>query len=669
MITKVTDWSKYEDLFARAWEELRQRGEFTDSQVIEDYAAEGNKFNSLEDYFTKIATFINVPAGATYPTWIKYWDKEEQQVKTQVNPIYKSEQDAIDNPRQIKPAYEFIMLPLDEARFEINANTRDIIIPSEFRRLVGVEGDHIAETLIFSIDRFVDYIDLLPSATNHMQIYIQWKDELEQDRATAVSIIHYDEKTQKILFGWPLSSEVTKKARNINFSVRFFVKIEGSDTITYSFNTKTHSITIAPALQANLNANIEMDSAADSYINAIKNSPSTKAPPAADPLFMAPGKNLLPEKDVLDTDDELIVEAVIPGSGHINYLRWTKNGNSINDSNNVSEEYRKIVPQPTEKMATKVYYTSTESGDVVSANSCTQYTSSFPEDLDDLPVLYERVYVYKLPASNTDVVGEYRAWAQNQTSNNISGEIGSTTCEIKGPPTIKFTTSGDLETNVIPSEGATSIELTVVAEPDEENEIVNSYVYKWSYKAPDAETFSEIPEVTTATYTINVDDLSTESGFYQVEITPKRNRKVDSSKTITSQICRISVAPQSPILNEETPLLKTTDSDDKNTPYVIFTANASTTVNGNSSLGDRLVYTWYGQRTDIDGEYVEITADTADDYGASATLNAAYDTNILNVYSGDEDEEIYYMYSVKSKINEHYSESVYLNADDAIAIS
>jgi hypothetical protein len=49
------------------------------------------------------------------------------------------------------------------------------------------------------------------------------------------------------LFGWPLTFNVTKQPRAIDFSVRFIVQ-DGS-TVKYSLNTKTHQITIVKALQ------------------------------------------------------------------------------------------------------------------------------------------------------------------------------------------------------------------------------------------------------------------------------------------------------------------------------------------------------------------------------------------------------------------------------------
>jgi hypothetical protein len=87
------------------------------------------------------------------------------------------------------------MFPIDEPRFEIDANTREIAIPMNFRKLVGIQGDHVAETLIFSINRFVDYYDLLPTTINDMNIYIQWVNENGEDVLTEISMIHYEADT------------------------------------------------------------------------------------------------------------------------------------------------------------------------------------------------------------------------------------------------------------------------------------------------------------------------------------------------------------------------------------------------------------------------------------------------------------------------------------------
>ena len=66
---------------------------------------------------------------------------------------------------------KFLRLPLDEPLFEIDADSRKITVPSNFATNgLSVQGDHLAETVFFSIDRYFDYKDL-----NTCNIRINWK--------------------------------------------------------------------------------------------------------------------------------------------------------------------------------------------------------------------------------------------------------------------------------------------------------------------------------------------------------------------------------------------------------------------------------------------------------------------------------------------------------------
>jgi hypothetical protein len=272
---------------------------------------------------------MTVETGSAYPTKISYWDSESNVVKEKDSPVYAG----VPNGEAIaiSTKYEFIMLPLNEEYLEINADTREIHIPASFKKLVGVEGDHFAETLIFSIDRFFDYIDLL----NDMQIYIEWKDKDDIDRYTPVSMIHYNASSGKILFGWPLSKEVTENAGTVQFAVRFFKQSEvedsdGNKIILYSFSTKPHTLTIAKAIRRGLNTAATIDSAANTFLNAIKDSPSSSAPEAPIPVFSNPGEDLTSELDITNAEYTLTVQAVAEGTGHITYSNWwyqDENGN------------------------------------------------------------------------------------------------------------------------------------------------------------------------------------------------------------------------------------------------------------------------------------------------------------------------------------------------------
>ena len=101
----------------------------------------------------------------------------------------------------------FTRLPLDEEFFEIDANTRNIKVPSSFARNgVGVQGDEMAEVIYFTIDRYFDAMDLY-----NTDIVIQWEAK-DKNRQTVAGISpNYGKDIGtipgKIIFGWPIYSE------------------------------------------------------------------------------------------------------------------------------------------------------------------------------------------------------------------------------------------------------------------------------------------------------------------------------------------------------------------------------------------------------------------------------------------------------------------------------
>ena len=113
---------------------------------------------------------------------------------------------------------KFLRLPLDEPLFEINANSRKISIPSDFAANgLSVQGDHLAETVYFCIDRYFDYMDL-----NNCKIRINWKmgDAFGQSVNFSKSL---DAEPGKIIFGWPVAKEMTGKSGSLSFAVEFYV--------------------------------------------------------------------------------------------------------------------------------------------------------------------------------------------------------------------------------------------------------------------------------------------------------------------------------------------------------------------------------------------------------------------------------------------------------------
>jgi hypothetical protein len=111
------------------------------------------------DLFDKAEAVLNV--GSSTPVEIRSLDEYFAMLKelTAGNNINKN--------------HIFKILPLDEPLFEINSDSRDIIVPEVFRKNgVGVQGDQLAETLFFSIDRYFEMTDLF---REDIQGIVQWE--------------------------------------------------------------------------------------------------------------------------------------------------------------------------------------------------------------------------------------------------------------------------------------------------------------------------------------------------------------------------------------------------------------------------------------------------------------------------------------------------------------
>lgn len=152
----------------------------------------------------------------------------------------------------------FTRLPLDEDFFEINANTRAISIPTSFARNgVGVQGDETAEVIYFTIDRYFDSMDL---ANDDINIVIQWETK-DANRQTITGISpNYGKDLEtlpgKIIFGWPIYSELTQAAGTIKFAIRFFSLGEANDegirSLNYSLSTLPAEVSVGSTLNYDL---------------------------------------------------------------------------------------------------------------------------------------------------------------------------------------------------------------------------------------------------------------------------------------------------------------------------------------------------------------------------------------------------------------------------------
>ena len=146
---------------------------------------------------------------------------------------------------------KFLRLPLDEPLFEIDANTRKIAVPENFRvNGASVQGDHLAEVIFFRIERYFDYKDL--STCN---IEINWKMGAKEGKTTR--FIKFDDvmtiddvKSNCIIFGWPINNIVTEKSGALTFAVEFNqTEGEGDNKkVIYRFNTLPTTVNIKDGL-------------------------------------------------------------------------------------------------------------------------------------------------------------------------------------------------------------------------------------------------------------------------------------------------------------------------------------------------------------------------------------------------------------------------------------
>lgn len=163
-----------------------------------------------------------------------------------------------------------LLMPADEEIFEINANTRTITVPTSIKKSgVGVYGDHMAEMLVLSIDRYFDNKDLLDT-----QVAINWSftgagektsTEIKSVEAFAPNA---DLNPDKVIFGFIINKEMTPKKGTLTFSVTFYTQNSGD--ITYSLNTLTASVAINDTLPLVDPTKVTSDS--DNYIKRFSNS-------------------------------------------------------------------------------------------------------------------------------------------------------------------------------------------------------------------------------------------------------------------------------------------------------------------------------------------------------------------------------------------------------------
>lgn len=477
-----------------------------------------NRFTSLEQYFTRLGTLIS----------------------------------NVDNP------IKYLMLPLDEDPLEVDANTRTITVPANFKKSgVGVQGDIIAETLFLRIDRFFDYMDFLDA-----EAYVQWK--LPDGKEGASIITHKDYESEhslgKLILVWPLTGAVTEQTGNLQFSLRF-IRRSGNE-IVYSWNSLPCTISIKSALKADMDY-ADYDVADALFLTAIKDSSHTsKGDDVTPPEFTADAgfgftqsavDHLLAKANGVQDANSMLMEAAafITDQGRLTYeweyrsldgqTVYTGGALEVGDDIKAGVAYR--LTEDEAAIKNKTYYKK-------NGNVYVEYDVQDFADDKGKGIIYERYAFCRIANGDDRVTGLYTLTAVHKLG--FDSEKKSISVKIPGPEKLDFT-KGDKDENdnflglplggvFIKEDGSVELETAVVTDGIDANKAYQSVSYDWRLceTAEDGvpmtiDGVANAPKVTIA---------NAKPGWYEVGVTSMLNRDTISKDSCHCRVTKEPVAPK-----------------------------------------------------------------------------------------------------------------------------
>ena len=555
-------------------------------------------FTSLEEYYTRIGDLARLHS--------------ENVAGTQNNEGYSKYS-------------KYLMLPMDEIHgnnvFSIDPNSRVINVPASFSRNgVSITGDELAETLLFEIDRFFDTTDLVTT-----DIYVQWTNPAGQEGASKITMVDYNSKPGKLLFGWPLTSKVTVENANqtngqLKFAVRFFKRESGDEgRITYSLNTLPATVMIKQALYTNWNDGLDIDDPAAELAVAIENGPASDGPSAEFPVIYQNLGSVAYLNEGPDDDEKtsvnLQVRAVTMDSG-IRRYEWTFKPSYIVDNKIVegaSEVYRKkeeyVKTTDNTMNASKKYYKDLGEGGFKTYDP--EVDGAFETAKDNLFEPCSNHFVAWEEGKH--VTGTYSVKAYNRVGKSEVNR-DSAIVTIPHPTDIHFVENGDLKADEwLPAEEdgnliAKPLRVVTAAAPEK-----TTTVYKWEYAdtlngamselmtEPDEEGIS-VPQSVSASLEVNT------PGWYRVTATASLN---EEDLYVVSATSRVLAPIKAPAIYPD----RNKDGDEQKAIDIADGEQASLEVNLLGGLegplmSDRITYQWFRNKPDMNG--TPVTTDDED---------------------------------------------------------
>lgn len=526
MITKVTKENRglYSALFTKATAQLYGPSP-TDEQII----------SSLDDYFANF------------------------QGLTQASPTYA-------------------ILPLDEPFFEIDANTRVIKVPSEFKNNgISVKGDQIAEIVYFTIDRYYDTIDLFDDSVH---IFIQWESPNGEDRRVYPAIfkdISILRQKGKMLFGWTIDNIITAHTGSMKFSVRFIsgdIDGEGNPRTTFSLSTLTASAIVNPGLdfgftglnsaedvidneQLVINRFIDSENYDDTYHAEIPEFLRDIPTPNTSFATITEDGVVYYCVDLVDGLYKLIAQATSDDAGVITY-EWHRADIAAGiNGDNISGNIEYIRTTDTTFQNSHPYYTHSV---VDNADVYTPYTGYTVGE--EIPTGEGAVALYeKVSTITVSRIGNYWVDAKNR-SGKASASKTSQRVRVPGPADLSVTVAGDLSLDseeryqaILNEQGEFTLQVTgTTARYGNDQGVGDEIVYTW-YNNEDLDNALDDPitEVNghsnSLTDTIDSSDRKNYDETFLVKIKATRNGA--STDDIIRKF-RVTDAAQVPTITQPT---------------------------------------------------------------------------------------------------------------------
>ena len=476
---------------------------------------------------------------------------------------------------ELDPAY--LLLPLDEPTFDINADSRNI----KASRIVILQNDHNAETIQFTVDRYFDYMDL-----KEARIYAQWTLPSGKEGATWVDEAKDLSIPGKIRFGWPLTADVTSEPGIVKYSIRFWNRslnnASGKEEVEYSFNTLTSSLTISPSLQPSVNGEADVVAPVKSgFARAVRNSQIVlegRDLPLA-PYFFKPGMDL-PSYASLDVDTNTLVlkaQAGVGDTGTLAYHWYFKpaipvtlkiNSKDVTFNNETFYPYDDVMKKDAQGRPTttvEVYGFKHFNGQIKDGNGAgrdlfmeeynwvaagklnigdryfkedgSAYESTIvPEDKS--VKLYEKYTTYSIPAGEEKVTGQYKVCATNTIEPNTTAEMPSTVCQLISPDDIVIT--ADLEPIHFISEDdkvpTKPLKVSIKSQTSSDVNVIYDWIVGTDSSTPD-EDVADAPNA--------AQFIPTTPGWYQLHMEATLNRE---TKENDSKVCKVTFAPKLPTI-------------------------------------------------------------------------------------------------------------------------